>query len=184
MKQKPSKPCKCGGKRLSRGVRCYKCHLVHQRELKVASDARSKERKSAKKARHEQTKSYRKVLMDKAWTLMSLYIRQGAADQNGMVKCYTCGTSKHYKEMHAGHLWHSKLDFDPRNIHPQCYSCNVGHSGRREVYSANLLAEGIDLIKLRRDAEIKLNQYTTMELDVIIWDLKIKLKNLTNEKGT
>ena len=44
----------------------------------------------------------RKGLIKKLDTVFSLYIRQRYADKNGMVKCCTCSTVKHWKEMDCG----------------------------------------------------------------------------------
>ena len=162
------KTCKCGKLAMRNRRICYQCWLAAQRKKREAKLAKQAESKAKKKARFEQGETYRKRLFKKAWKVFSLYIRQKYADIDGMVHCYTCPTVKHFKDMQAGHLWHGKLDFDERNIHPQCYQCNVGHSGRREVYSANLLEEGIDLKQLRRDAEEKGNDYSIAELKEII----------------
>ena len=157
------KICKCGKKALPNRRICYSCHLAVQRIKRDGAKATRMLRKAVKTEKLHNSLAYLKPI---AWKAFSRHIRMKYADDNGMVKCYTCPTVKHYKEMQAGHLWHDRLDFDERNIHPQCYQCNVGHSGRREVYSTNLLDEGIDLKQLRRDAETK--HYTCQELKEII----------------
>jgi hypothetical protein len=134
--------------------------------------------KARKQAKLREKRNSYKYLHKKAWDLQSKFIRLGASDSNGLCQCFTCGVKKPWKEMEAGHLWHDRLDFDiDRNIRPQCYQCNVGHSGRREVYSAKLLEKGIDLIKLRRDAES--THYTTEDLKDYIIKYKMALENLT-----
>jgi len=68
------------------------------------------------------------VLKKKLWETVSEYIRRKDADSDWKVKCVTCWTEKHWKEQQAGH-WiprtYSKYFYDERNIHPQCYACNV-----------------------------------------------------------
>ena len=162
------KTCKCGKPVMRNRRICYHCDCEKRKAKRIAEAQKWAEKRAKKKARFEQGETYRKRLFKKAWKVFSLYIRKKYADIDGMVHCYTCPTVKHFKDMQAGHLWHGKLDFDERNIHPQCYQCNVGHSGRREVYSANLLEEGIDLKQLRRDAEEKGNAYSIAELKEII----------------
>ena len=69
---------------------------------------------------------------NKAWSLVSRYVRRLNADYNGYVTCVTCGVKKHWKEMHAGHFVDGRNNtvlFDERLIHPQCFHCNSKHPG-------------------------------------------------------
>ena len=57
----------------------------------------------------------------------SLYIRLRDADENGMVKCVTCGKVAHYKEMDCGHFVtrnHKATRYSKDNCHPQDTFCN------------------------------------------------------------
>jgi hypothetical protein len=108
-------------------------------------------------------------LHQKAWDLFSVFIRTSYADKfTGYVQCYTCPAIKHWKEMDAGHYIHSKLDFDIRNIHPQCRQCNGFRRGRLDVYGERLTREnGFAWIEqLRRDANSwqQPNRQETIEL--------------------
>jgi hypothetical protein len=80
-----------------------------------------------------------KTLKNKAWTLMSNHVRTSYADSSGYVSCVTCGSTKHYKEMHAGHFIHaskgSLVSYDDRNIHPQCPKCNTYQGGSLIEYT-------------------------------------------------
>lgn len=72
------------------------------------------------------------------WTLFSKYIRLKYST-NGLVRCITCGTWKYVKEMQAGHFIpgrHNSILFDERNVHPQCYHCNIGLKGNSIEYYA------------------------------------------------
>lgn len=93
----------------------------------------------------------------KAWDMFSKYIRLKEVDQNEMVSCYTCGTKKHWKEVHAGHYIAKSLSlalrFDERNVHPQCVACNQWRHGNLAQYALALkreYGEGI-LEELDRD---------------------------------
>lgn len=74
-----------------------------------------------------------------AWGWLSLWIRRKAADENGYVKCVTCGAMKHWKEIHAGHFIPKKrglsVYFVEKNIHPQCVSCNMWNGGMLIEYT-------------------------------------------------
>lgn len=80
-----------------------------------------------------------KSLKNKAWKLMSEHIRTSYADDAGYVSCVTCGSTKPYKEMHAGHFIHaskgSLVSYDDRNIHPQCPKCNTYQGGNLIEYT-------------------------------------------------
>ena len=75
-------------------------------------------------------------LKKKAWAQFSLWVRLSASE-HGLVQCVTCSAKKPYKEMQAGH-WlpgrHNNVLFDERNVHPQCYHCNVGLKGNPIIY--------------------------------------------------
>ena len=142
------------------------------------------EKLARKKAKHKLTKGYlvgqRKTLFKKCWKLMSEWVRRKDADWKGNVKCFTCGVVKHWKEMHAGHFIHDKLDFDERNLKPQDCSCNTYNGGELGIYAEKLIEEnGLDWIKqLRKDAQLKGNDYSYEELLEIEKDLKSKLESL------
>ena len=80
-----------------------------------------------------------KALKNKAWKLMSEHIRTSYADDAGYVACVTCGNTKPYKEMHAGHFIHaskgSLVSYDDRNIAPQCPKCNTYQGGNLIEYT-------------------------------------------------
>jgi hypothetical protein len=110
-----------------------------------------------------------KTAFDKAWKVWSIFIRQSFADNRGYCTCYTCEAVKHWKEMQAGHYHHGALDFDKRNIHPQCIRCNKWLSGNLGIYAEKLTKElGLKgMKKLRRDSE-KIGKPTLKELEKII----------------
>lgn len=78
----------------------------------------------------------------KAWKVFSEYIRRRDADENGMVKCISCATVDHWKNMDAGHFIpksvSSALRFHELNVHGQCPSCNQWKSGNLTDYALSL----------------------------------------------
>ena len=172
MKPKPCK--KCGGKRLPKGTLCYKCFLAQRKEARLkwmvrekASRARRRliARKQAKTTAH--LNSYR-YLHKKAWTAFSVAVRQDGMNSEGFNRCYTCGIKKHWKELHASHFWHRRLDFDKRNVKPCCPQCNTFKSGNLAPYAVKLTEElGVEGMKqLQLEANTKV--YTCEELRLII----------------
>jgi hypothetical protein len=162
------KICKCGKKALPNRRICWTCHLEanrKKREDKLAKQAVSKQKK---KARFEQGETYRKRLMKEAWKVWSKYIRNKNVDDQGRAECFTCGIKMPPEHLQAGHFFHGRLNFDERNIHPQCVRCNKHLHGNATHYAVRLNIEGVDLKQLRRDAEIKGNGYSIKELQEII----------------
>jgi len=118
---------------------------------------------------------------------MSIYIRRKYADWKGEVRCFTCYFVGPWKELQAGHYKHKYLDFDEKNIHPQCDVCNRWSYGRPGVYKQRLiqtygeehltyLDEGVKKEKQR--IEKKGYAYTKAELEVKIEDLTEKINVL------
>ena len=68
----------------------------------------------------------RKGLVKKLDKLFSIYIRKRNA-MDGMVRCVTCNTTKHWKEVDAGHFCsrrHYSTRWHPTNVFEQCKKCN------------------------------------------------------------
>lgn len=80
-----------------------------------------------------------KELLDRVF---SQYIRLRDSDDNGMVKCISCGKVDHWKKMHNGHFInrkHMSLRFSEINCNAQCPSCNLWDEGNFEGYRRGLI---------------------------------------------
>lgn len=90
-------------------------------------------KKSAVKTLQKATKAKKKLksiarLRNDVADLVQRLVRLKAADSNGMVKCWTCPTVKHWKEMQGGHFIErgkTATKMLEENIHPQCPGCNM-----------------------------------------------------------
>lgn len=174
------KTCKiCGKKRYANTSWCYYCYRKREKAKKEEKAKRKLERKQSTKKYQNEIK---KKLHNKVWKLMSEYIRSKDADQYGFNYCYTCGEKKHYKELQAGHYKHDRLDFDERNLKPQCSQCNHYNYGRLDVYGEKLANQfGLDWVnKLTADAW-KHQGYDIEEMLEIEKDLKEKLEVIRNK---
>ncbi len=72
------------------------------------------------------------------WNLVSLWIRQKDADDDGFVKCATCGEIRHWKYMDAGHFISRRnkiTKFLEINLAPQCHDCNRFKEGKPEEFA-------------------------------------------------
>lgn len=98
-----------------------------------------------------------------------------------MAQCYTCKHWFAWKVMNAGHFIHNKLDFDERNVHPQCVQCNLWKHGNLGRYAYYLIKEyGVKWVeRLEYDASCKGNDYTRQELIELDLYYKQKLNELS-----
>lgn len=86
-----------------------------------------------KRCRKDSLKGMMQIL-DKVF---SEYIRLKNADENGYVKCITCPTVKHWKEIDNGHFIsrnHIATRYDERNCNPQCAVCNRFKGGEQYLH--------------------------------------------------
>lgn len=108
-------------------------------------------RRSFKKSPKEQYDKERKKLAVAAWKVFSIFTRSNSATFNGFTRCYTCLRKFPWKELDAGHYRHTKrkkgglrtkvIDYDKRNIKPQCTTCNRYLHGNLARYSMALEEE-------------------------------------------
>jgi hypothetical protein len=124
-------------------------------------------------------------LVDDCAKVLQKIVRMKAAVHKGspIIGCVTCGTQRHWKEMHGGHFiartyrQHKLLE---ENIHPQCPGCNTFKPERvaddynlfmRETYGNDFVDE---LTRTKRAPK----KYTRAELSEILSSLKQQAKEL------
>ena len=118
----------------------------------------------------------------------SLYIRLRDADSNGLVFCFTCGRSKHYKSgMQNGHFQSRSFlatRFDEHNCQPQCVACNMFKGGEQYKFAVALdskYGEGT-----AEELEFKARQihkFSRADYEENISYYKSAVENLKKEKG-
>lgn len=122
-----------------------------------------------------------KSLNKKAWKLFSIWVRKSEADFAGYVACCCCGKQYLWNsgDIHAGHWIHGRLEYDPRNIHPQCKNCNFKYNPNSKaqyaIYMANKYGAE-EMAKIWELAYSKGNNYSRLELENII--LKYGTRNI------
>jgi hypothetical protein len=86
----------------------------------------------------------------KADSAFSDFIRLRFSDERGYVKCCTCDTVRHWKEMDCGHFRarrHLSTRWHAQNAHAQCRFCNSEKQGNLEEYAFFLIDRyGNDII--------------------------------------
>ena len=118
----------------------------------------------------------------KLWKVFSEYIRRKDADAEGMIECYTCYTTRHYKQMHAGHFVSRNakaVKFDEQNVKPQCPTCNTFNEGMSWAFGTRLddeYGEGTaENLEAQRFSIVK---RTPAELEEMYEEYKQKLLDL------
>ena len=128
-------------------------------------------------------KKKRSTIKKRLWKVISEYIRRKHADDNGYVSCVTCGITKHWKEMQAGHFipqaQGDACRYIEENIHPQDYRCNINLGGNGPEYNAYMLEmygqEKIDELRRLSKTTVKLSISDLEELEA---EYKALLNNL------
>lgn len=129
-----------------------------------------------------------RILKKRAWAQVSRFVRlTGAwvgADGKFWNRCYTCDKEHPITELQAGHFYHGKLDYEPRQLKPQCVSCNHWKSGNLSEYRRRLTIElgqdGMD--KLDADAHAPFKP-TRGYLEEVANLYKMKADDLQNANG-
>lgn len=124
-----------------------------------------------------------KSLKNKAWKLLSEWVRRRDADAGGTTYCFTCSKPIHWKyEAQAGHAIpgrHNAVLLDAEIIRPQCQRCNVWSGGMYHVFATKLIKEnGMSwwdrkLIDARRAVK-----FAREDLEKLIEQYKAKLAKL------
>lgn len=118
-------------------------------------------------------KRKRSAIKKSLWGYISKVIRLKYADHNGYVKCSTCNTIKHYKEMQAGHFipqaQGDSIRYIEENIHPQCYRCNINLGGNGAEYYPFMLdmygQELIDDLRLLSNTTVKFTEADLLDME-------------------
>lgn len=126
-------------------------------------------------------KPIRSKLIKNLDVIFSQYIRLKYADNNGMVKCFTCEKVGHWKNggIQCGHFRSRRFyatRFDENNCRPQCVRCNMFDSGRSYEFALNLGEQLAKEMFLKSQKTIK---FTNDELIEMIDSFTSKVKKMT-----
>jgi len=122
-------------------------------------------------------------LKKKLWKIFSEYIRRRDADENGMVKCFTCPKIMHWKESQAGHYIPQSialsLVFHEKNVHAQCAGDNLYKRGNLTVYAIELQKRyGPGILEELQSMRQENFRYTRVDYDEMISVYKEKLNKI------
>ena len=127
----------------------------------------------------------RKTLVSNLDKYFSRFVRWSNADSDGNVKCATCETIKHVKEMQNGHFQsrrHYSCRWLIKNTAPQCYACNIGNQGAQFQMSKYLDKKyGPGTAQHIQDRSKLSRKYTDAELKILAQYYKDKVDELINK---
>jgi hypothetical protein len=120
----------------------------------------------------------------KAWVEFSKYIRTRdsitfSPDGENVVICYTCERTIPYKQAQAGHFQPGRYPiflFDERQVHAQCYRCNINLKGNWPRYYEKMVNEyGKEEVEEMIAQRNNFKQWKVFELEEIYLKYKGKL---------
>lgn len=165
------------------------CSRSHTAEINAKK--KEKEKVKKQKARTKKQNSVT-VLKTKLWKIVSEYIRLRDSDDDNFCLCVTCPPwteRRHYKDsIQAGHYiasWQSSFHrYNEKNIHSQCYGCNVGKWGNvleyQKFMEKKYWKEYTDWLFESRNEMTLLG---AMELKELIEQYQVKLSDVKSRKA-
>jgi hypothetical protein len=107
-------------------------------------------------------------LIKKVDAAFSVFVRLNHADENGNVKCVTCGKVMPWKESQAGHFvkrGHAAVRWDERNVYPQCAGDNLFKNGAQDEMALHIIkTHGVDVLDELMRLKHTAKKWTTSEL--------------------
>jgi len=104
--------------------------------------------------------------------IFSRYIRQKYANHAGMVQCFTCKRSFHWKKIQCGHFvprQYNSTRYVEKNNHPQCYACNMFYGGQPDQYAVELKKKyGDGIIEELNTLRHETKKWSVQELEELI----------------
>lgn len=122
--------------------------------------------------------------VDAAATLLQKLVRLKPADDNGYVRCVTCGEWAHWKDMQGGHFISrksTKWKLVEENVHPQCPGCNgflMKYGNGKQIYTAWMIDHyGREMVDHMLATCGETKKYTRSEVADIAADFKAQIKH-------
>lgn len=126
-------------------------------------------RERKRKRPRRQRKSPMAALKRKLWAAFSRYVKE----RDGAV-CFSCGRAGlSGTNWHAGHMFaagaSSLLRYEPKNVHSQCYHCNINLGGNGAAYAQAFIAVyGMDEFMRLSNLSRKMKAWKPYEITELI----------------
>lgn len=124
---------------------------------------------------------------DKLDRIFSEYIRLRDADNNGYIRCISCGKVVFWKDADNGHFInrkHMSLRFSETNCNAQCRACNRFDEGNMTGYNLGMIKkigqQAVDLLILAKN---NVNKISDAEYKVLISYYQQKVKEIKLQKN-
>lgn len=108
----------------------------------TAFRSKTPQRKSAKKVNKPKRRPIPKSIRSTAMSNFQKLRRMQEANDDGFVRCISCGKAMHWKEAQGGHYIPRTVrptEMDPDNVWPQCSQCNGVRAGNLHAYRSRLV---------------------------------------------
>lgn len=153
-----------------------------KKRAQVKRKPRTLIRTPSKKKKPATRRIKRSTLVNKLDAVMSTWNRTRYS-VDGVVTCYTCPKKAPIKSMQNGHYVSRsvrKLRWEPDNMRPQCYGCNVMHGGQPITFRENLIKElgeeyVLSLESLRHELFSPSDEWLQQQIEAYTALLKIEL---------
>ena len=120
-----------------------------------------------------------KAVLDR---IFSEYIRRRDADENGYIKCISCGHIVRWENSDAGHYYNrsiNSLRYDEKNVNAQCRHCNRFLEGNIQGYRKGLIKKyGSDAVKMLDIKRFNICKLGIFEIEILKKEYKEKLKQI------
>jgi hypothetical protein len=114
--------------------------------------------------------------------IFSIWVRKANEDENGVIKCFTCGRLMTFKTAQNGHYigrQYKAVRWSEINCQPQDYVCNILNEGEKVKFAAALdkkYGEGTaEKMNQQKNNRFKLERPI---LEILIQEYKTKVANL------
>lgn len=119
--------------------------------------------------------------------VFSEYIRLRDADENGFVRCISCGKVHHWKQVDNGHYVnrkHLSTRWHEKNCNGQCRACNRFDEGNMLGYTKGLIKKyGSGILDELEVMKYQTSKLTTFEGRLLVKDYQKKVSDLLKKKA-
>lgn len=119
--------------------------------------------------------------------IFSEYIRLRDADNNGYIRCISCGKVVFWKDADNGHFInrkHMSLRFSETNCNAQCRSCNRFDEGNMTGYNIGMIKKyGQQTVNLLILAKNQQHKISDAEYQILIKNYQQKIKEIKKQKN-
>lgn len=122
------------------------------------------------------------VLQKELDRIFSIFIRMRDSNEQGIIRCITCGAILTFRTAQCGHFWsrrHISVRWDEQNTASQCVKCNIFDQGANQKFASALqrkYGESIlQILEIRKNNVCKMSQF---QYEILIKEYQSKVRQL------